>query len=433
MKKQLLIRYQAILIILLMGLFCVTNVWADVVIRFSSYAYMYGEEQPIEPDYSQSPLLLRFGSKASLFGLLIMGVYFFFKLAPDRSLRTARAVYIAAWVWSAYLLIAKTTAPLNFLTSEMFSNFAPGILGVLGIFFVSADEQLWEIVKDPLAELVIFLGAIIFLLAPFVEAGSRFSGRRYMGALATILQVCAVTPIFIKPRRIPAFFNYVPLAATVLCGVLIQTRLTYVLLIVQLLTVAFLKRKRILKWILRPTVTYGQSIAIFAALGCTAVILLSLVAGPFRDSYSALNNRLAQDTRTKQASTFFDKVPLSSLILGVGYPVGDEFNSQGGEGIDIGYVNAAYVGGLPVVFIIFYFLALPGLRLLRSPDVDAALEVAPVCLAALVAFASSTVFDISPGGVVFMIIFGGRAYSVAHRKHVSVLSRRAPVLQRGLA
>ena len=361
MKKPLPIRYQALLIVLLMAVFCVTNVWADISVRFSSYAYMYGEEQEIAPDFSQMPLSLHLGSQASLYGLFVMGLYFFFKLAPDRRLRTARAVYTAAWVWSVYLLIARTTAPFTFLKSAMFSNFAPGILGVLGIFFVSADEQLWEIIKDLLAELVIFLGALIFILAPFVEAGSRFSGRRYMGALATILQVCAVTPVFIKPKRIPVFFHYVPLAATVLCGVLIQTRLTFVLLLVQLLTVAILKRKQIFKWTLRPTVTYGQSIAIFAALGCATVVLIALVAGPFRESFNALNSRLTQDTRTKQASTFFDKVPLSSLILGVGYPVGDEFNSQGGEGIDVGYVNAAYVGGLPVVFFIFLFSRSAGL------------------------------------------------------------------------
>ena len=430
MNRTILARRLALLVILLIGMYCVCTLWNDVAIRFSSYQYINGEEQPIDPDYSQMPFLMRFGTRISLYGLLVTGLFFAMSSKAGARTPPAKYVYIAAWGWAAYLLLAKTTSPIGLLTTSLFSNYAPGILSILGIFFLSARDDLWMTVKDALADLLIFLGALIFIMAPFVEAGSRFSGRRYMGALATILQVCSVAPIFIKPRHVPRLLTYVPLAATILCGVLIQTRLTFVLLSVQLLSVALLKRKRILKWILRPALTYNQTISLFAAIGVTVAIALLLIAGPFRDSLDALNNRLTQDTRSKQASDFFDKVPLSSLVLGVGYPVGDEFNSQGGEGIDVGYVNAAYVAGLPAIFIIFYFLALPGFRLINFPDVQAALEVAPVCLTAFVSFTSSTVFDISPGGVVFMIIFAGRAYGLAQRKKASLF---VPALQRELA
>ncbi len=54
-----------------------------------------------------------------------------------------------------------------------------------------------------------------------------------------------------------------------------------------------------------------------------------------------------------------------------------------------------FVGGVPALMVMLYFIVSPGVFLLWTRFTGAALQVAPVCVAAAVAYTSSVVFKIS--------------------------------------
>ncbi len=398
---------------LCVAFYAALEIYLDVTIRFALVTYLYGQEQVVDVDFSQMPGVLRWANRFATFSTSGLGLYFAFEARKLRYLRAPLMVYATTLAWSAFLLLAKTTLPLEVLsTFSLFANFAPGTLAALGLFFAAAREDVWEVMKDYLGILVVAIGGLALILAPFVQIGSRSSGRRYLLVISSVLQVAALSAVYLQPKRVPKILYYLPLLGAVACGILTQTRLLFILVLIQVLTAMLLNRRRVLAHVLYPKIsirTIALSLSVSLVLAAGAVYAAT---GPLRHSINDFSQRLDEDTRSQQAKNFFAATPTTTLIFAGGYPTNGEPTSEGVSGIDSGYLNAMFVGGVPALMVMLYFIVIPGVYLLWTRFTGAALQVAPVCVAAAVAYTSSVVFKISTALLV-TVLFAGRAFSVA--------------------
>ncbi len=413
MTKPKALRRLVAITMLCIAFYAALEIYLDVTIRFALVTYLYGQEQVVDVDFSQMPSVLRWANRFATFSISGLGLYFAFEARKLRYLRAPLMVYAVTLAWSAFLLLEKTTVPSEVLTTfSLFANFAPGTLAALGLFFAAAREDVWEVMREYLGMLVVAIGGLAILLVPFVQIGSRSSGRRYLLVISSVLQVAALSAVYLQPKRVPKILHYLPLLGAVACGILTQTRLLFILVIIQILTAMFLNRGRVLAYVLYPkvsirTIALGLSVSLVLAAGAIYV-----ATGPLRHSVNDFSQRLDEDTRSQQAKNFFAATPANTLIFAGGYPTNGEPTSEGTSGIDSGYLNAMFVGGVPALMVMLYFIVSPGVFLLWTRFTGAALQVTPVCVAAAVAYTSSVVFKISTALVV-TILFAGRAFSIA--------------------
>jgi hypothetical protein len=409
------IKQLCLAVILFITLNATIDIATSIFFNYAQTSYVDGEEQASAVDYMQTPGLFRWGMRVSFIGLIGLGLYFAWQAQKHRSLKPALMVYTALCGWSLYLLLAKTTSLVDFISGYgLVGDFAPATIAILGLFFAAAREDIWLVLKQYLGTLIVGLGGLALFLSLFVDAGSRISGRRYLELLAATLQICCLVPIFIKPPRIPRWMLYLPLLGAVLCGVLTQTRLVFLILVVQLFTVALFRRKAVARFLIAPRISRGFAISGLAMIFVVGVMTAALV-GPFSRATDAFRGRISEDTRSLQAQNFFDKVPWEKLMLGVGYPTGTEYVPEGIDGFDLGYVDAMYVGGLPALFFLIYFFGFQGLRLFPRKNINAVLEVGPVCLATATVYFSSFVF-VPRLGWLIAVLCCGRAYGVATQR-----------------
>lgn len=413
MTKPKALRRLVVITMLCVAFYAALEIYLDVTIRFALITYLYGQEQTVDVDFSQMPGVLRWANRFATFSTAALGLYYAFQARRIRSLRAPLMVYAVTLTWSLYLLVAKTTSPSEVLTSfSLFANFAPGTLAALGLFFAAAREDVWEVMKDYLGALLIAIGGLAIAFAPFVQVGSRTSGRRYLLVISSVLQVAALSAIYLRPQRFPKVLGYLPLLGAVVCGILTQTRLVFVLVIIQILTAALLNRRRVLAQVLYPKmsvrgIAIGLSVTVVLAAGA-----IYAATGPLRHSIDDFSQRLDSDTRSQQAINFFASTPTDTLIFAGGYPTNGEPTSEGISGIDAGYVNAMYVGGVPALLVMIYFIVSPAVWLLGTRFTSAALQVGTFCAAAAVGYTSSVVLKVSTE-LLLTSLFAGRAFSVA--------------------
>src|SRR4029077_4171130 len=91
-------------------------------------------------------------------------------------------------------------------------------------------------------------------------------------------------------------------------------------------------------------------------------------------SATAFWDRTGEDTRSAQFVNFFAKVPPSTFLIGIGIPRQNEFNGLGEMGIDLGYVNILFLGGIPALSLYYAIHLLPAVRSMgdKFDSVDAA-------------------------------------------------------------
>jgi hypothetical protein len=183
------------------------------------------------------------------------------------------------------------------------------------------------------------------------------------------------------------------------------------MLIAQVAAVAWFGRRRIMA-----SMTPVRIAAAAFGVGVMAIVL-GLGVWVFESSselaVAAFGDRLYEDTRTQQAAEFFARVPIETLLRGAGYPASSEYTSEGVEGIDLGYVNAAYVGGLPMAtFALFLFAWLPFASRRCSVRLADAVFIA-ACAAFGLRMASSTVLKVCPQ-VIVACLLSGRCYAIAY-------------------
>ncbi len=427
-KRGILVRFgnpTVFGVLLVLALHLATTAFGNALVRYSSIVEDNGVEVEEEANYDAMPPALRFASRVANLSLPAAGLFIAFGAYRDRTLHRALLIYLSMWAWVLYLLLARTTVISEVIgTYSLFGNIAPGTIAAVGLFFLGTKRERWTQLKDGLVLLIIAASVIALALVPFVDFGSRESGRRYLGNLTNLLEYTAVLPLMAGSSKIRKFIRIIPIVSVFVCGVLIQTRTTFIFLVVQIAIVAWLERKQILlkmaKRNLRRDILTGGALVLLLLIA--AIIFVTI--GPQARSFQALTDRLQEDTRSGQVTDFFNRVEPKTFLFGAGYPTAGEFTGTGIEGIDVGYVDTLYVGGLPALLFVLCFFTLPPISALRARLSAEDVGVIASSIAFALGLCSSSVINLQPE-VIVIAILSGRCYrilhdGVAHRRRVAV-------------
>jgi len=339
---------------------------------------------------------------AAMVMILVGG--FMCAIAPA-AVRLGRHYQLLLWASFVYslVLVARNLQPRDFLTSAVYSSLAPGCALASCLLFASADRNGWR----ALIRIVAFGSVVVALIALFEMTQMRSSSRAEafwrLDTYAKILEVTAIVGFgwFAKARK--AWIGAIPLAVLIAATVAMQTRL----MVVELVSLFGFYRLFSQRKISTPAVIamYLAGIMVLGAFYLdvySPTTLRSIVPA----SAASFWDRSTEDTRSGQLVDFFRKVPPSTFLLGIGIPRQGEYNGQGSEGIDLGYVNILYLGGVPALILFFVIHLLPVVRCIgcKFDAVDAA------CLASVMTYGvrlfSSTVPGFSPAYFILLLLIG---------------------------
>ena len=322
--------------------------------------------------------------------------------ASLRSTRFYRLLLFCSIGYSA-VLAARNLELRDLLTVTGRSPLAPGTALASCLVFVSITRKYWS----PLVRSIAFGTLAVSLITLFELIRMRSATRREADwrvyTYSAILEITAIVAFawFSRTRR--PWLGYVPVAVLIATSIAMQTRL----MVVELVSLfgfytLFSQRK----------LTDGKVVA----LGLVGIILLSGVylssSSPaamrsvLPDSALSLWDRRAEDTRSAQFTNFFKKVSPDTFLLGIGIPRPGQFSGIGVEGIDLGYVNILFIGGVPALTLFLLLHIVPAVRCIgsRFDSVDAA------CLASVMTYGvrllSSTVPAFEPRYLLLMILVG---------------------------
>jgi hypothetical protein len=333
--------------------------------------------------------------------------------APSR-IRMGRNYLILLCLSVAYsfVMAARNLQPSDFLGSTFFSVMAPGCAIFSCLIFASADKEAWRTLVRTVAYGTLGISLIALFEMAQVRSASRGEAYWHLYAYSNILEITAIVAFgwFAETRR--TWLGLIPMAVLIAVSIAMQTRL----MIVELVSLVFFyglfsQRKLSSRAVVASCLgglilLWGVYLAWYSPNALHSVL---------PESAAAFWDRATEDTRSAQFVNFFAKVPAETFILGVGVPRPGEFNGQGMSGIDLGYVNILFLGGIPCLVLFFLLHQLPAIRCIgaKFDSVDAA------CLASVmtysVALLSSEAPFPGPAYYILMLLVGRSIMLVQER------------------
>jgi hypothetical protein len=312
-------------------------------------------------------------------------------------------VLMFAWVGYSLVLAFRNLQPRDFLTSAVYSPLAPGCAIASCLLFASADRDSWRRLVRIVAYGSVGVSLIALIQLAQMRQASRAEAFWRIDTYAKILEITAIVGYgwFARTRR--AWLGVIPVAVLVAATVAMQTRLMVVELVSLLAFYRLFSQRKLSANALIPLCLAGLMI-----LGTVYFAWYSPVAvrSVLPTSATAFWDRTAEDTRSDQFVNFFAKVPPSTFLLGIGIPRQGEFNGLGEKGLDLGYVNILFIGGVLALFLYFVIHLLPAVRSMgdRFDSVDAA------CMASVMTYGvrllSSTIPGFYPAYFILLLLMG---------------------------
>jgi hypothetical protein len=349
--------------------------------------------------------------------LLIAAVLATVFLLPNRG---AAKRYINLWcvffLYSVYLAV-KGLGASGLLSHRIFAELGPGAALIGGLMFVGASERFWPYVLKGL-RYTAFAAAVLvcFEIARLGMASRAEAYARYF-TYETMLEVSALLPAAHDAAtrgrvRLVSWFPFLALGAA---AVVMQTRLIFIVMAVSmgaLFLLAGRQRHRIA----------GTLPIVLVMIGALLVpLLLTSDSGILSESGRQFWDRRGEDTRTRQATSFFNRVSVDDLVFGVGIPPEGAYTGEGDGGIDLGYINIAYFGGVPavVLFVLLHLGAAVRCVKRKLNPVDAA------CVALVLAYGvrlfSSTVPNLRPQYIIVLLLAGRCVAIISARRRRLVI------------
>jgi hypothetical protein len=354
-------------------------------------------------------------TRASYVLILVAAVLYVTAPAAARLGRHYR-VLICAWIGYSLLLAARNLQLQDCLTSAVWFLLAPGCAIASCWMFASADKDSWR----KLVQIVSYgsVGISLITLFEVTQLRSVSRGEAYsrLYTYSSILEITAIVAFawFTRTRR--TWLGIIPVAALIAATIAMQTRLMVIELVFLLFFYRiFSQRKISANGVVALCLGGLLLVGLVYIVWYTPATLRSVVPA----SASSFWDRSTQDTRSAQFVTFFQNVSPSALLLGIGIPRQGEFDGLGEKGIDVGYVNILFIGGVPALVLFFVIHLMPAVRSLgsRFDTLDAA------CLASVMTYGvrlfSSTVPGITPGYLILVLLIGRCAMLTRENKHRS--------------
>jgi hypothetical protein len=361
-------------------------------------------------DYHPEPWALQLGRVVYL--LTFAGAAF--SLIARSRIRMGRNYLILLCLSVGYSLVmaARNLQPSDFLSSTFFSVMAPGCAIFSCLIFASADKEAWRILVRAVAYGTLGISLIAVFAMTQMRSGSRAEAYWQLYTYSSILEISAIVAFGWFARTRWAWLGSIPIAVLIAVSIAMQARL----MIVELISLAFFyslfsQRKLSSRAVIASCLgglilLWGVYLAWYSPKA-----LYSALPG----SAEAFWDRATEDTRSAQFMNFFAKVPAETFVFGIGIPRPGEFNGEGEKGIDLGYVNILFLGGIPCLVLFFLLHQLPAIRCIRAKfdSVDAA------CLASVmtysVALFSSESPHVGPDYYILMLLVGRSIMLVEQR------------------
>jgi hypothetical protein len=323
----------------------------------------------------------------------------------------------------SFVMAARNLQPADFLGSTFFSMMAPGCAIFSCLIFASADKEAWRTVVRTVAYGSLGISLIVLFEIVQLRSASRAEAIWRLYTYSSVLEISAIVALgwFAETRR--NWLGLIPVSALIAASIAMQTRL----MIVELVSLAFFYRLFSQRKLSSRAVVASCLVGLIL-LWCVYLAWYSPNAlySALPGSAAAFWDRATEDTRSAQFVNFFAKVPAETFLLGVGIPRPGEFNGGGMRGIDFGYVNILFLGGIPCLVLFFLLHQLPAIRCIgaKFDSLDAA------CLASIMTYGvrllSSTVPNPSPGYYILMLLVGRSIMLVQERNRRFVPAYYAP-------
>lgn len=253
-----------------------------------------------------------------------------------------------------YILL-KSTNPISYITSLSGASklMAPGTIFSVGLFFIAYDSEVWKGIRKGfiflwIISLALCIFGILNIILKINETSPyafRILALKWLWAPMIVLEFTYLIPLsIIKNKRKRMIIFWISLALVLISAILTQTRLVIIMTALNAIFYSFIvERKNIIKILF-------------------SIVLILIIINIFKDTEgiigSALRNffsRVLSDTRSdgilmilsEISSNLFKYIP-----FGGGY--GNEVLFA-----DLGYLNAIFVGGIPMTFFLTILLYIP--------------------------------------------------------------------------
>ena len=379
-------------------------VLSTIVNIFVNHSTRGDVDNPVIGDllaYQPSPWALAFGRVS--YTIMIVGAVLSVTRPSGVRLGRYYRVLLCAWIGYSLLLATRNLQLQDFLSSAFFSSLAPGCAIASCLIFASADKETWRAIVRIVAYGTLGISLIALFEMAQMRSASRAEAYWRLYTYSGILEITAIVAFgwFVRNRR--TWLGSIPLVVLIGASIAMQTRLMVVELVSLLFFYKLFSQRKL-----------SANAVLVSCLG--GLILLwgvylawyspNAVRSALPESAAAFWDRATEDTRSAQFVNFFEKAPPSTLLLGIGIPRQGEFNGEGSKGIDFGYVNILFIGGIPALVLFFLLHQLPAIRCIgtKFDTMDAA------CLASVMTYGvrlfSSTVPAPGPGYYILMLLVG---------------------------
>jgi hypothetical protein len=378
---------------------------------FFSRANVLGKGSQVsfaEVDYSQAPLLLWLTRLAYV---LIGSAGLAGWMVNLRKIGTyPRWAMLFLSLWSVVLVLLHNLNTDWFQTNALiYGKLAPGTMVVMGVVYWGADEKAWPVLKKGCIVLA-WLATWIFVLGFLQMVGaSRSEAYRWVFEPSSILGATAMLVLADgwDKRGFKRLAGTLPLFAFAISVIVLMNRLQIVASVVMVYLFVIFRAWMKSRDIGRVAVKLLIYSVVFPVTAVATIGAFTLSGqGLIGNSVKMFESRALEDTRSQQFKRYFHDLDLDTAMVGNGHilPVGS-FGGGTAAGIDCGYLNLLWIGGLPFMLPFLYLVILGvwnGFKIRLSEDA----AVISLLAAVAVEYASSASPSFSTVTVIIFLFLG---------------------------
>lgn len=297
-----------------------------------------------------------------LIATIYLFIFILFTLNIKKIL-TNRKVYLYFLIilFLPYLLLISENSSSYLLSLSSASKLmAPGTIFSISLFFLVKDDEIWNGARNgfiliwltSLVLSVIGVSRVLLFIYTTPSYLFRLVSLKWLWAPMIILEFTYLIPLsLIKNKFFKIFMFILSVSLLLFCAILTQTRLVIVMSFLNAIIYSLIIGKK------------NVYRLIFVSLLILAFIYtISFNDGVISMGLSNFIQRLLVDTRTSGISQIWDEVSNNFFKY---FPLGGGY---GNERLftDLGYLNAVFVAGIPMVFFVTLLLYRPIFRLFRK-------------------------------------------------------------------
>ena len=332
-----------------------------------------------------------------------------------------QVAYLFMVIWTFYLFIVHPSVePLLATNAIIFGRLSPGVLFIMPFLLLSTNPRIWPYFQRFLLYICWYATVMGILGLVQLEEASRNAAFRWLWVPSLVLEMTVLFPlVYIRSKKpivkIAAVF---PLFTLIILDIVLQYRGGFIILAVFVIVYVLMRRDDDTR---KSNRNQRIMYSIFAiTVASIAFLVMPNVGeeGVIGESYNAFMGRMDEDTRSGQWVNFVETMDENGgvYLWGRGHTNDTglfNFGGGGPRGIDSGYMNILWVGGLPLLlaFVAFITFDVGRAFFIRSNIND--IIVVALAMGFIVRMVSSTSAGFEAQYLLFLVLLG-RVISVAN-------------------